>query len=84
MFKVKNNLFIALDYVWDKTKEDRTKKKAIFVDETWMLIGGSSNKYAAEFVLEVFKIIRGYGGAAIVLLSEMALLQPVSCCCSMI
>lgn len=58
-------MFIALDYVWDKTKEDRTKKKAIFVDETWMLIGGSSNKYAAEFVLEVFKIIRGYGGAAI-------------------
>lgn len=58
-------MFIALDYVWDKTKEDRTKKKAIFVDETWMLIGSSSNKYAAEFVLEVFKIIRGYGGAAI-------------------
>ena len=58
-------MFIALDYCWDKIKEDRTKKKAIFVDETWMLIGGSSNKYAAEFVLEVFKIIRGYGGAAI-------------------
>lgn len=58
-------MFIALDYVWDKTKEDRTLKKAIFVDETWMLIGASSNKYAAEFVLEVFKIIRGYGGAAI-------------------
>lgn len=58
-------MFIALDYVWDKTKEDRTQKKAIFIDETWMLIGASSNKYAAEFVLEVFKIIRGYGGAAI-------------------
>lgn len=58
-------MFIALDYVWDKTKEDRTKKKAIFIDETWMLIGAGSNKYAAEFVLEVFKIIRGYGGAAI-------------------
>lgn len=58
-------MFIALDYVWDKTKEDRTKKKAIFIDETWMLIGASSNKFAAEFVLEIFKIIRGYGGAAI-------------------
>lgn len=58
-------MFIALDYCWDQIKQDRTKKKAIFVDETWMLIGGSSNKYAAEFVLEVFKIIRGYGGAAI-------------------
>lgn len=58
-------MFIALDYVWDKTKEDRTKKKAIFIDETWKLIGASSNSYAAEFVLEIFKIIRGYGGAAI-------------------
>jgi len=58
-------MFIALDYIWDKTKEDRTKKKAIFVDETWKLIGTESNKYAAEFVLEIFKIIRGYGGAAI-------------------
>jgi len=65
-------MFIALDYVWDKTKEDRTKKKAIFIDETWMLIGASSNKYAAEFVLEVFKIIRGYGGAAIAATQDLS------------
>lgn len=58
-------MFIALDYCWDKIKEDRTKKKAIFIDETWCLIGASSNRFAAEFVLEIFKIIRGYGGAAI-------------------
>ena len=58
-------MFIALDCIWDKTKEDRTKKKAIFIDETWKLIGAASNEYAAEFVLEIFKIIRGYGGAAI-------------------
>jgi len=58
-------MFVALDYVWDKAKEDRTKEKAIFVDETWKLIGASSNRLAAEFVLEIFKIIRGYGGAAI-------------------
>ena len=58
-------MFVALDYVWDKAKEDRTKEKAIFIDETWKLIGASSNKLAAEFVLEIFKVIRGYGGAAI-------------------
>lgn len=58
-------MFVALDYVWDKSKEDRTKEKAIFLDELWQLIGASSNKLAAEFVLEVFKIIRGYGGSAI-------------------
>ena len=58
-------MFVALDYVWDKAKEDRTKEKAIFIDEIWQLIGASSNTMAAEFCLEIFKIIRGYGGAAI-------------------
>ncbi|MDR0917249.1 MAG: PrgI family protein [Oscillospiraceae bacterium] len=58
-------MFVALDFVWDKAKEDRTKEKAIFVDETWQLIGASSNRLAAEYVLEIFKTIRGYGGAAI-------------------
>lgn len=58
-------MFVALDFVWDKAKEDRTVEKAIFIDETWQLIGASSNRLAAEFVLEIFKIIRGYGWAAI-------------------
>ena len=26
-------MFVALDYVWDKAKENRTEEKAIFVDE---------------------------------------------------
>ena len=58
-------MFVALDFVWDKAKEDRTVEKAIFIDETWQLIGAASNRLAAEFVLEIFKIIRGYGGSAI-------------------
>jgi hypothetical protein len=58
-------MFVALDFVWDKAKEDRTKEKAIFIDEIWQLMGAGSNTMAAEFCLEIFKIIRGYGGAAI-------------------
>lgn len=58
-------MFVALDYVWDKAKEDRTREKAIFIDEIWQLVGSGSNTLAAEFCLEIFKIIRGYGGAAI-------------------
>lgn len=58
-------MFVALDYVWDKAKEDRTAEKAIFIDEVWQLIGSASNHLAAEFVVEIFKIIRGYGGSAI-------------------
>ena len=58
-------MFIALDYVWDTVKADRTKKKAIMIDEIWQLIGANSNRMAAEFCLTIFKTIRGFGGAAI-------------------
>lgn len=64
-------MFVALDFVWDKAKANRTEEKAIFIDECWQLIGGGAgsfgagNRLAAEFVLEIFKIIRGYGGSAV-------------------
>lgn len=58
-------MFMALDYVWDKAKESRIRKKVIFLDELWTLIGAGSNRMAADYVLEIFKVIRSYGGAAI-------------------
>jgi conjugal transfer ATP-binding protein TraC len=58
-------MFIAIDLFWDKIKEDRTQKKVIIVDELWNLIGSSGNRQTAQFILEIFKIIRGYGGSAI-------------------
>ncbi len=58
-------MMIALDYVWDNVKTDITKKKAIMIDEIWQLIGVSANKQAADFCLNIFKTIRGFGGAAI-------------------
>lgn len=65
-------MMIALDYVWDNIKADRTKKKTIMIDEIWQLIGASSNKLAAEFCLEIFKVIRGYGGAAIAATQDLS------------
>lgn len=35
-------------------------------------IGASSNKMAAEFCLEIFKVIRGYGGAAIAATQDLS------------
>ena len=67
-------MFIVLDFIWDKAKENRTQEKAIFIDECWQLIGGAGgingagttgSHLAAEYVLELFKTIRGYGGSAI-------------------
>lgn len=65
-------MMIALDYVWDNIKADRTKKKAIMIDEIWQLIGASSNRMAAEFCLEIFKVIRGYGGSAIAATQDLS------------
>lgn len=53
-------MFVALDFVWDRAKEDRTEEKTIFIDECWQLLSG-----AGDFVLEIFKTIRGYGGSAV-------------------
>ena len=58
-------VFIALDFVYDKIKADRTTKKVIALDEVWTLIGASSSPLAANFTLDVFKTVRGMGGAAI-------------------
>jgi len=65
-------MMIALDFVWDNIKADRTKRKAIFIDEIWQLIGASSNRQAAEFCLEVFKVIRGFGGGAIAATQDLS------------
>ena len=58
-------MFLALDLVWDKAKESRIQKKVIFLDELWTLIGASSSRLAADYVLEVAKTIRGFGGSVI-------------------
>jgi len=58
-------MFVALDYIWDKAKANRTEEKAIFIDECWQLIGANSNRYAAELVLEVFKTARAFGISAV-------------------
>lgn len=65
-------MMIALDYVWDSIKMDLTKKKAVFIDEIWKLVGTSSNRQAAEFCLTIFKTIRGYGGAAVAATQDLS------------
>lgn len=58
-------MFVCMDYLWSRIKENRTERKAILIDEGWQLIGASSDVRAADFVYRIFKIIRGYGGSAI-------------------
>ncbi|MPM40390.1 hypothetical protein SDC9_87030 [bioreactor metagenome] len=65
-------MMIALDYIWDAIKSDRTQRKMVFIDEIWKLVGGDANKQAAEFCLEIFKIIRGYGGGAVAATQDLS------------
>lgn len=61
-------MFVVLDFVWDRAKADRTEEKAIFIDECWQLLSGAGStgtRLAGDFVLEIFKTIRGYGGSAV-------------------
>ena len=61
-------MFVVLDFVWDRAKADRTEEKAIFIDECWQLLSGAGatgTRLAGDFVLEIFKTIRGYGGSAV-------------------
>ena len=66
------SMFVTLDFVWSKIKENRLAKKAVFIDEAWRLIGSGSNEMAAEYVKEIFKVIRAFGGSAFVMTQEIS------------
>ena len=55
-------LFVAIDSCYDLIRQARTDKSVLFLDEVWKMM---INEYAAEFVMEIFKIIRGYGSACV-------------------
>lgn len=55
-------MFLITDFYWDKIKENRGRKKIVYLDEVWRLI--NKNDDTANFVFKIFKTIRKYGGAA--------------------
>lgn len=55
-------MYIALNFIWGKAREDKSQDKIIILDELWKLM--NANDKVAKDVLEIFKIIRGYGGGA--------------------
>lgn len=57
-------MFVVLNTIVNRIKEDVTEQKMVFIDEGWRLIGGGANEKAAEYVKWLFKIIRGYNGGA--------------------
>ena len=60
------------DLFWDKIKKERSKDKAIYLDEIWRLIGITSNKSVASFIYKIFKTIRKYGGSAVAITQDIS------------
>ena len=69
---LKYGMYIFTELFWDKTKKDRKKKKAIYLDEIWRLIGVTSNKNVASFIYKIFKTIRKYGGSAVAITQDIS------------
>ncbi len=58
---ISSSTFIATSFIRDELSRSRTRKKAVFTDELWVIAGEEGNEKAADFVIEVIKVIRGYG-----------------------
>lgn len=69
---IKYGMYIFTELFWDKIKIDRDKRKAIYLDEIWRLIGVTSNKYVASFIYKIFKTIRKYGGSATAITQDIS------------
>ena len=69
---LKYGMYLFTDIFWDKIKENREEKKAIYLDEIWRLIGITSNKDVASFIYKIFKTIRKYGGSSIAITQDIS------------
>ncbi len=69
---IKYGMYIFTELFWDKIKNNREIKKAIYLDEIWRLIGVTSNKYVASFIYKIFKTIRKYGGSAVAITQDVS------------
>ena len=65
-------MYLFTDIFWDKIKENRNDKKAIYLDEIWRLIGVTSNKDVASFIYKIFKTIRKYGGSSVAITQDIS------------
>lgn len=69
---LKYGMYLFTDIFWDKIKENRNQKKAIYLDEIWRLIGVTSNKEVAGFIYKIFKTIRKYGGSGVAITQDIS------------
>lgn len=69
---IKFGMYLFTELFWDKIKQDRNIKKAIYLDEIWRLIGITSNKEVASFIYKIFKTIRKFGGSSVAITQDIS------------
>ncbi|MGF7010525.1 conjugal transfer ATP-binding protein TraC [Lachnospiraceae bacterium PF1-22] len=62
-------MFLAMDAGYSVLKESRLKKTVMIIDEVWKVM---RNEMAAEYVLELLKIVRGYSGSCIITTQDVS------------
>lgn len=62
------SMFMAVDFIYNKIKEDKSKQKVLFIEELWKLM---LNSNAAAKVLEISKLIRAYGGSLVLATQQL-------------
>lgn len=55
-------VFIAMDFMWSKIKQDKKQKKFLMIDEWWRM---AFNPLAANYSMEIAKTIRAYSGGVL-------------------
>ena len=68
-------VYMAMDFIWAKVREDRFRKKAVFVDEFWTLL---KDRECADYFMKISKLIRAYQGAFVVATQQLKDILAVS------
>lgn len=61
-------VFMTMDYIWSKIKENKRKHKALFMDEWWKL---AQNPISADYSMQIAKTIRAFGGSMVLATQQM-------------
>lgn len=61
-------LYIAFDFVYSAIKSGQSSQDVVFLDEVWKMM---KTEECAKQVFNIIKLVRGYGGGAIVATQEL-------------
>lgn len=62
-------IYVAMEYIWGKAKENRTKKKVLLIDEWWKL---AKNPVAANYSYMMAKLVRAYSMSMVLATQQLS------------